>query len=80
MYCSLAGPYDNTIPNRFLAPIDCLKILARIPLLQKMATFFKGRDCDGMPEEGEEKNSCAEQDQAPIADITAGQAQQSKHH
>ncbi len=45
-----------------------------------MATFFKGRDCDGMPEEGEEKNGCAEQDQAPIADITAGQAQQGKHH
>ncbi len=26
--CSLAGPYDNPIPTRFLAPTDCLKILA----------------------------------------------------
>jgi hypothetical protein len=26
--CSLAGPYDNPIPTRFLAPIDCLKIPA----------------------------------------------------
>jgi hypothetical protein len=24
--CSLAGWYDNPIPTRFLAPIDCLKI------------------------------------------------------
>ncbi len=24
--CSLAGRYDNPIPTRFLAPIDCLKI------------------------------------------------------
>ncbi len=23
--CSLAGRYDNPIPNRFLVPIDCLK-------------------------------------------------------
>ncbi len=27
--CSLAGRYDNPIPARFLAPIDCLKISAR---------------------------------------------------
>jgi hypothetical protein len=26
--CSLAGRYDNPIPPRFLAPIDCLKIPA----------------------------------------------------
>jgi hypothetical protein len=26
--CSLAGRYDNHIPTRFLAPIDCLKIPA----------------------------------------------------
>ncbi len=45
-----------------------------------MGTFLEWRDCYGMPEEGEEKNGCAEQDQAPIADITAGQAQQGKHH
>ncbi len=24
--CSLAARYDNPIPSRFLAPIDCLKI------------------------------------------------------
>jgi hypothetical protein len=27
--CSLAGRYDNPIPIRFLAPIDCLKIPAQ---------------------------------------------------
>ncbi len=26
--CSLAGRYDNPIPTRFLAPINCLKIPA----------------------------------------------------
>ena len=26
--CSLVGRYDNPIPTRFLAPIDCLKIPA----------------------------------------------------
>ena len=26
--CSLAGRYDNPIPTRFLAPIDCFKIPA----------------------------------------------------
>ncbi len=26
--CSLAGRYDNPIPTRFLAPMDCLKIPA----------------------------------------------------
>jgi hypothetical protein len=29
--CSLAGRYDNPIPSRFLAPIDCLKIPALYP-------------------------------------------------
>jgi hypothetical protein len=28
--CSLAGRYDNPIPSRFLASIDCLKILALV--------------------------------------------------
>jgi hypothetical protein len=28
--CSLAGRYDNPFPTRFLAPIDCLKILALV--------------------------------------------------
>ncbi len=27
--CSLAGRYDNPIPTRFLAPIDCYKIPAQ---------------------------------------------------
>ncbi len=26
--CSLVGRYDNPIPTRFLAPLDCLKIPA----------------------------------------------------
>ena len=31
--CSLTGRYDNPIPTRFLAPIDCLKkFQLRIPL------------------------------------------------
>ncbi len=29
--CRLAGRYDNPIPTRFLAPIDCSKIPAQIP-------------------------------------------------
>ncbi len=28
--CSLEGQYDNPIPSRFLAPIDCLKIPFKI--------------------------------------------------
>ncbi len=31
--CSLAGWYDNPIPPRFLAPIDCLKFPAQVPNL-----------------------------------------------
>ncbi len=31
--CSLAGRYDNPIPTRFLAPMDCLKIPAQATLL-----------------------------------------------
>jgi hypothetical protein len=30
--CSLAARYDNPIPTRFLAPIDCLKITAQMLL------------------------------------------------
>jgi hypothetical protein len=30
--CRLAGRYDNPIPNRFQAPIDCLKIPALDPV------------------------------------------------
>jgi hypothetical protein len=36
--CSLKGRYDNPIPTRFLAPIDCLKIPAQHPLA---AAFYK---------------------------------------
>jgi hypothetical protein len=32
--CSLAGRYDNSIPTRFLAPIECLKIPALGPMDQ----------------------------------------------
>jgi hypothetical protein len=32
--CSLVGRYDNPIPTRFLAPIDCLKIPAQFPKAQ----------------------------------------------
>jgi hypothetical protein len=28
--CSLAGRYDNPIPTRFPAPVDCLKIPAQL--------------------------------------------------
>jgi hypothetical protein len=28
--CSVAGRYDNPIPNRFLAPIDCYNIPAQV--------------------------------------------------
>jgi hypothetical protein len=28
--CSLEGRYDSPIPTWFLAPIDCLKILAQV--------------------------------------------------
>jgi hypothetical protein len=41
--CSLAGRYDNPIPTRFLAPIDCLKIQTHFltfPLLPGL-----GRTC-----------------------------------
>jgi hypothetical protein len=31
--CSLAGRYVNTIPTRFLTPIDCLKIPAQLSRL-----------------------------------------------
>ncbi len=30
---SLAGRYDNPIPTRFLAPIDCYKILAQYAVI-----------------------------------------------
>ena len=38
--CSLSGRYDNPIPTRFLAPIDCLKIPAlyvKVPLRRRIA-------------------------------------------
>jgi hypothetical protein len=48
--CSLAGRYDNPIPTRFLAPIDCLKIpalylglpLIQMPTKQKICTSKQG--------------------------------------
>ncbi len=43
--CSLAGRYDNPIPTRFLAPIDCLKI----PALSMCpgARSWRWRTCTG---------------------------------
>ncbi len=47
--CSLAGRYENSIPSRFLAPIDCIKIPALEPALflsgfqhanKKISAFF----------------------------------------
>ncbi len=47
--CSLAGRYDNPIPTRLLAPIDCLKIPALksrkiTQILQKPTRFHKNTD------------------------------------
>jgi hypothetical protein len=33
--CSLAGQFDNPIPTRFLAPIDCFKIPALVLFLTR---------------------------------------------
>jgi hypothetical protein len=38
--CSLAGRYDNPIPTRFLAPIDCLKIPALLSLASRTPFCF----------------------------------------
>jgi hypothetical protein len=41
--CSLAGRYDNPIPTRFLAPIECLKIPALFNYVQtKLAEGERG--------------------------------------
>jgi hypothetical protein len=42
--CSLAGQYDNPIPIRFLAPIDCLKIPAQ-PTLHSVSFSLIYRSC-----------------------------------
>ncbi len=34
--CSLAGRYNNPIPTRFLAPIDCLKIPALVKVVEEL--------------------------------------------
>ncbi len=33
-WCSLAGRYDNPIPTRFLAPLDCVKIPTQLTIGQ----------------------------------------------
>jgi hypothetical protein len=38
--CSRAGRYDNPIPTRFLAPIDCFKK----KISSTVMNFWKGRD------------------------------------
>jgi hypothetical protein len=35
--CSLVGRYDNPIPTWFLAPIDCLKLLAQTVYIEDSA-------------------------------------------
>jgi hypothetical protein len=47
--CSLAGRYDNPIPSRYLAPINCLKI----PALQSQTVHKSGAEGGGGG--GEEK-------------------------
>ncbi len=44
--CSLVGRYDNPIPTRFLAPIDCLKIPAQYSMFERqhVALQFRSRD------------------------------------
>jgi hypothetical protein len=38
--CSLAGRYDNPIPTRYLAPIDCLRIPAlRVNPIEELKFF-----------------------------------------
>jgi len=38
--CSLEGRYDNTIPTRFLAPIDCYKIPAQVVAEEQTTVLF----------------------------------------
>jgi hypothetical protein len=40
--CSLAGRYDNPIPPRFLAPINCLKIPAQVRQHQQTQQEHQG--------------------------------------
>ncbi len=42
--CSPAGRYDNPIPTRFLAPIECLKIPALISNAERFKPAFAERD------------------------------------
>ncbi len=42
--CSLAGRYENLIPTRFLAPIDCLKISALAWIKVIMINVFRTLD------------------------------------
>jgi hypothetical protein len=39
--CSLAGRYNNSIPTRFLAPVDCLKIPALYSILYCMSVLIR---------------------------------------
>ncbi len=41
--CSPAGRYDNPIPTRFLAPIECLKIPAQVKYSIIMSQIGKGK-------------------------------------
>jgi hypothetical protein len=52
--CSLAGLYNNPIPTRFLAPIDCLKIPAQIPFTGILCASI-GSQMVFMPDGGNRK-------------------------
>ncbi len=60
--CSLAGRFDNPIPTRFLAPIDCLKIPAQdwretnlviLRLLESLAGYLIEAELGGDEEQVE---------------------------
>jgi hypothetical protein len=44
--CSLAARYDNAIPTRFLAPIDCYKITALYSTVLYITVYRKERTKD----------------------------------
>ncbi len=56
--CSLAGQYDNAIPTRLLAPIDCSKIRAQ-PQPKKIYRLKEDQAFSLSLELGSERKSCA---------------------
>ncbi len=56
--CSLAGQYDNPIPTRFLAPIECLKIPDQLAQAVNAMITDRGLIC-GEPLVGQQANAFA---------------------